>query len=158
MSLLVLQLALLCFSIDNKFVLLKDFNQFKEVLGNVQIFVDHVIDLLLDNCVELCHMHGFLLTSKHELECFDGCFRLPRQLLLVDYFLTIFIIHLFKGVLLLQHQILYSELTLRAVNRGHSHVWRFFLVVRHFDCDCAVSIRLNSDIEDLILRVTEHVR
>ena len=45
MSLILFQPKFFFFSIHDNFVLLEDFNKFKEVLGHVQIFVDHIMQI-----------------------------------------------------------------------------------------------------------------
>lgn len=67
MRLFLFQSALFFLSVDDNFVFLEDFDKLKEVLGHVQIFVDHVVDLLFYHCVELCDVHRFLLAAEHEL-------------------------------------------------------------------------------------------
>ena len=51
----------------------EDVNEVEKVSCDIQIFLNHVVDLFLDNCIEFGCVKGLVLVAtKHELECIDG--------------------------------------------------------------------------------------
>ena len=58
----------------------------EEVSGDLQVFIYHELDLLLDDCVHLGRMHVALLITQHQLQCINRHSGLPVELAAIHRF------------------------------------------------------------------------